>query len=161
LEILDDCGVLAAKPAPVPMELDVKLSRDDGELLTDPTSYRRMIGRLVYLTITRPNISFSVQLLSQFMDTPRKPHLDAAYKVLRYLKSSPGKGIFFSVVSTLHLKAFCDSNWAGCPNSRRSVTGFCVFLGDSLISWKSKKQHTVSRSPADRGRISIYGNSDL
>jgi hypothetical protein len=78
---LDDRGVLVAKPAPVPMEPNVKLSRDDGELLTDPTRYRRMIGRLVYLTITRPDISFSVKLLSQFMDTPRKPYLEAAYKV--------------------------------------------------------------------------------
>jgi hypothetical protein len=99
------------------MEPNIKLSREKGDLLSDPTVYRRLIGRLVYLTITRPDISFSVQLLSQFMDSPRKPHMDAAYKVLRYIKSSPGQGIFFPASSSLHLKAFCDSDWAGCPDT--------------------------------------------
>jgi hypothetical protein len=149
LDILETTGLLASKPAKVPMDPNVKFSKDSGQLLDDPTSYRRLVGRLLYLTISRPDISFVVQVLSQFMDKPRVPHLDAATQVLRYIKASPAQGLFFPVVSSLQLKAFCDSDWAGCLDSRRSVTGFCVFLDSSLISWKSKKQTTVSRSSAE------------
>jgi hypothetical protein len=149
LEILETTGLLASKPAKIPMDPNVKFSKDSGQLLADPTSYRRLVGRLLYLTLSRPDISFAVQVLSQFMDKPRAPHLDAATQVLRYIKTSPAQGMFFPVISSLQLKAFCDSDWAGCLDSRRSVTGYCVFLDNSLVSWKSKKQTTVSRSSAE------------
>ncbi|XP_035542938.1 uncharacterized mitochondrial protein AtMg00810-like [Juglans regia] len=144
LKILADSGFLGCKPAKVPMSSNLRLTRINSTLLEDPIVYRRLVGRLLYLTITRPDLAYSVQTLSQFMDKPAQTHLDATHHVLRYLKGTPGQGIFLSSSSCLHLKAFSDSDWATCPDTRKSVTEFCVFLGDSLISKKSNKQNIVS-----------------
>jgi hypothetical protein len=149
LELLEDTGFLGSKPAVVPFDPHTKLSTTDGVPFDDPSEYRRLIGRLLYLTHTRPDISFSVQHLSQYVSTPLVPHYQAATRILRYLKSCPAKGVFFSSQSSLQLHGFADSDWACCPNTRRSITGYCVLLGNSLISWKSKKQNTVSRSSTE------------
>ncbi|XP_040996209.1 uncharacterized mitochondrial protein AtMg00810-like [Juglans microcarpa x Juglans regia] len=131
------------------MEPNIKLAKDDDELFHDPALYRRLVGKLIYLTNTRPDLNYSVNLLSQFMATPRVPHYNAILKVLRYVKATPGQGLYFPASSKLELVAYSDANWGNCPDTRRSTTGFCVLLGQSLISWKSKKQSTISRSSAE------------
>ncbi|KAL0408532.1 UNVERIFIED_CONTAM: Retrovirus-related Pol polyprotein from transposon RE1 [Sesamum radiatum] len=100
------------------MEQNLKLSKNSGQPLFDPSVYRRLVGRLLYLTVTRPDLSYAVQTLSQFMSSPTSDHLQDAYKVLRYIKAAPGQGIFFPAHSSLTLRAYCDSDWASCPDSR-------------------------------------------
>ncbi|XP_070015777.1 secreted RxLR effector protein 161-like [Nicotiana sylvestris] len=99
----------------------------------------RLLGKLLYVTITRPNISYTVQTLSQFMQEHKQSHWKAAIRVVKYLKNAPGLGVFMKAESTQHLTCWCDSDWAACPNTRRSVTGYVVKFGKSLVSWKSKK----------------------
>jgi len=109
LYILKDSGILGAKPVNFSMEQNTKLS-DAGDLLKDPSQYRRLVGRLIYLTITRPDIMYSIYMLSWFMHAPCKPHIEAVLHVLRYLKGAPGQGSFFSSQNDMSLRAFCDSN---------------------------------------------------
>lgn len=149
LDILEEAGLLGAKPATVPMEPDLVLMERGSEALKDPTRYRRLVGKLIYLTISRPEITYSVNTLSQFMQEPKIHHLKATHRLLQYLKAAPGQGLLFSSNGPLHLAGYCDADWARCPITRRSITGYCIFLGKSLVSWKSKKQATISRSSAE------------
>uniref|UniRef100_A0A3Q7F0C2 Reverse transcriptase Ty1/copia-type domain-containing protein n=1 Tax=Solanum lycopersicum TaxID=4081 RepID=A0A3Q7F0C2_SOLLC len=158
LDLISDLGLSGAKPANSPLELHEKLTSTeldclidtkDDHLLTDISSYQRLIGRLLYLTHTRPDILFAIQTLSQFMHSPKLSHMTAATRVVRYLKKSPGLGIFLSSDCDSTLTAFCDADWASCPNTRRSVTGYLIKFGSSSVSWKSTKQSTISRSSAE------------
>ena len=139
LELLEDAGCLTCKPISTQMSSDIKLTKDDGDPYEDISCYRRLIGQLIYLTNTHPNICFAVHHLSQFLSRPLKAHFQVMIHILKCLKGSPCFGLFFPSSSTLQLKVFCGSDWASCPNACRSTTSFCVFLGQFLISWKSKK----------------------
>nr|XP_016451961.1 PREDICTED: uncharacterized mitochondrial protein AtMg00810-like [Nicotiana tabacum] len=159
LELLVDIGLSGSKPATTPLEMNLKLTtiecdthmgRFDDEQLKDIVSYQKLVGKLLYLTITRPDISFAVQILSQFMQQPKLSHWNAALRLIRYIKGSSGQGILLKKGSYIRkLEAYCDSDWAACPNTRRAVTRYAIKLGDSLISWKPKKQPNISRNTVE------------
>lgn len=163
LSLLEDAGLLACKPSSIPMDPNAKLCLDSKEpLLDDPAAYRRLVGRLMYLTITRPDITFAVNKLCQYTSAPKESHLKAAMKVLHYLKGTVGIGLFYSVECDLVLQAFTDADWTSCLESRRSTSGYFMFLGNGLISWKSKKQQTVSHSSAESEyRAMEYGSREV
>jgi len=107
------------------------------------------VGSLNYLTITQPDISFAVQQVSQFLQAPRQSHLAVVRRILRYLKGTSGRGLIFPADNSLQLTGYSDADWAGCMDTRRSVTGWCMFLGNALISWKNKKQDRISKSSTE------------
>lgn len=114
------------------------LAQDKGQLYSEPAKYRRLIGRLVYLTVRKPDLSYAVHTLAQFLQKPRLRHWEAALRVVRYLKNDPGQGIFLSAKNNLTLSAYCDSDWTACPLTRRSLTRYVIMLGESLVSWKTR-----------------------
>jgi hypothetical protein len=122
LDLITDAGLLGAKPCSTPMQPQLQLHKASGDLISNPTVYRRLIGRLLYLTHTRPDIAYTVSKLSQFLDSPTTDHMLAGLHVLKYLKQNPGQGLFYSSTSSLSLKGFSDSDWGACPDTRRSTT---------------------------------------
>jgi len=151
LDLLHETGMLDCATMPTPMSHSSRLSSTDSVQLNEESSstYRRLIGRLIYLTNTRPDIAFSVNNLSQFVSSPTKHHQQAVFRILRYLKGNLGSRIFLHKNSNNQLRGYSDSDWATCSETRKSVTGFTIFLGESLMSWKSKKQPTISRSSSE------------
>ncbi|XP_022874305.1 uncharacterized protein LOC111393145 [Olea europaea var. sylvestris] len=145
-ELLTLVGLQDSNSVLTPMEVNLKLRQEGGDLLSDPSLYRQLVGSLNYLTITRPDISFAVQQVSQFMQAPCQAHLAAVRRLLRYLKGTSGRGLFFPSSTSLQLVGFSDADWASCVDTRLSIPGWCMFLGGALISWKSKKQARVSKS---------------
>ncbi|GJT16529.1 ribonuclease H-like domain-containing protein [Tanacetum coccineum] len=131
-----------------PVDTESKLG-SDGDPVSDPTLYRSLAGSLQYLTFTRPDISYAVQQICLFMHDPREPHLAALKRILRYLRGTLDFGLQLYASPSTYLVAYTNADWAGCPTTRRSTSGYCVFLGDNLLSWSAKRQHTLSRSSAE------------
>ncbi|GKD65458.1 ribonuclease H-like domain-containing protein, partial [Tanacetum coccineum] len=149
LDLLSDYGMLACKPAKTPLMSKLVIFNEasvNDPILDNITDYQKLMRKIIYLTNTRPDISYVVHCLSPFMHSPLKSHLKIAFKILRYLKSCPGLGIHIIKNSGMSLSDFSDVDSAKCVVTRKSVTGYCVFLNDSLVSWKSKKQNTLSKS---------------
>ncbi|XP_062082482.1 uncharacterized mitochondrial protein AtMg00810-like [Humulus lupulus] len=148
-ELLTRTAMLHLKPCSTPMTVGKALSKTDGEALKQPTLYRSIIGGLQYLTHTRPDLSFVVNKLSQYLQAPTTVHWSAAKRVLRYLKGTINHGIHIKFSDQLSITGYSDADWACCPDDRKSIAGYCVYLGDTLVSWSSKKQAVVSRSSTE------------
>ncbi|KAK9912116.1 hypothetical protein M0R45_035990 [Rubus argutus] len=140
--------MLEAKPVSTPAITGRRLSLHDGQPLSDPTTYRSVVGALQYLTITRPDIAFAVNQVCQFMHHPTSTHWIAIKRILRYIKNTYSHGLFYRPGS-FTLTAYSDTNYAGDPDDRISTGGSCIYLGPNLVSWSSKKQQGVSRSSTE------------
>lgn len=133
-DLLKMCTVpYLSKRAVTPLPLHLKLAATEGDLYSDSELYRSILGKLNFLTNTRPDLSYTVHVLSQFMHQPRLPHFEALTHTLRYLYHTAGQGIVLQGLNHLTLQAYSDSDWAACPDSRRSVTGYVLMLGNSPI----------------------------
>ena len=148
LEIISDLGLGGSKPISTPVEMNVKLTTivfyehagsSSDSLLSDISAYQRLVERLIYLTITRPDLSYVVQSLSQFMNAPKRSQMDVVVRVVRYIKQNPGSGILLAAQSSDYLQAYCDADWGSCLDTRKSVTGYMVKFGDSLLFLEVKK----------------------
>ncbi|KAL0546824.1 hypothetical protein IC582_016742 [Cucumis melo] len=144
--LLARSGITDSNTSSTPLDPNVHLTPYDGVPLEEVSLYRQLVGSLIYLTVTRPDIAYVVHIVSQFMAAPRTIHFIVVQRILRYIKGTLGHGLQFSSQSSLVLSSYSDADWAGDPTDRRSTIGYCFYLGDSLISWRSKKQSVVSRS---------------
>jgi hypothetical protein len=149
LDILQRPKMADAKPICTLMATSTHLSTYDGETFSDPTLYRNTVGALKYLAITRPDIAFTVNRLSQFMHNPLLAHWQSTKRLMRYLKQTVDFGLKIQKSNSNSLQAFSDVDWAGCRDDRRSTGGYCIFLGKNLISWSCKKQATVAWSSTE------------
>ncbi|KAL1225404.1 Retrovirus-related Pol polyprotein from transposon RE2 [Cardamine amara subsp. amara] len=138
-----------SKPVSTPMVDHPPLTGNSGSLLDDPAEYRLVIGSLQYLLFTRPDISYAVNKLSQYMHQPRTKHWLAAQRVLRYLSGTKNMGLFFSALSSLSVHAFSYVDWAGEKDNYSSTGAYLVYVGSHLVSWSSKKQRRVARSSTE------------
>ncbi|RZC11556.1 Retrovirus-related Pol polyprotein from transposon RE1 [Glycine soja] len=148
LDLLKETGMMGCRPANTPIDPNQKLRSEDKGDPVDTTRYQRLVGRLIYLSYTRPNIAFVVSLVSQFMQSPHEEHLEAVHRILRYLKSTPGRGLFFKKTGQQAIEVFTDAVWAGSITDRKSTSGYCTFVWGNLVTWRSKKQDVVARTCA-------------
>ncbi|XP_028086237.1 uncharacterized protein LOC114287156 [Camellia sinensis] len=148
LDLLTETGLLGTRPSDTPMDSSVKPAGDTDDLFTDIGHYHRLVGKLIYLTVTHPDITYVVGVVTQFMHAPRQPYFVAMCRILQYLKRAPGRGLFYRPSSSLSVTGFSDADWAGNQTDRRSTSGYCTFVGGNLVTWHSKKQTIVVRSSA-------------
>lgn len=147
LDLLKETGMLGCKAANTPIE-PVKRSEEES-IPADKDRYQSLVGKLIYLTHTRPDIGFAVSLASRYMSNPTETHMKTVNRILQYLKGSPGRGLYFQKNSNRGIEVYTDSDWAGCLSDRKSTTGYCTFVWGNMVTWRSKKQSVVARSSAE------------
>jgi hypothetical protein len=155
-EILQRFGMQDCKPSLTPMEQNLKLSKFEGGELVDNTIYRQLIGSLIYLTNTRPDLSYAVSILSRFMQQPRDNHWNAAKRVLRYLQGTKDFGLLYQKTKNFVLGGFSDADFARSIDDRASTSGYLMNMGSTTVSWNCKKQATVATSTAEAEYISAW-----
>lgn len=149
LDLLKETGLLGCKPAETPMDPNKKIFKDEEQTPVNKEHYQRLVGKLIYLSHTRPDIAYSVGIVSQHMNEPTEGHLEAVKRILRYLKMTPGLGLRFKRTEIRDVQVYTDASWAGKETNRKSTTGYCSYVWGNLVTWRSKKQSVVSRSSAE------------
>ena len=149
LDLLAEVGMLECKPVDTPMVQNVKLDVDPNQTPTNKERYQRLVGKLIYLSHTRPDIAYAVSVVSQFMHSPSDEHMEAVMRIIKYLKGAPGRGIVFRKNQHLEVIGYSDADWAGCVVDRKSTAGYFTFVGGNLVTWRSKKQNVVALSSAE------------
>ncbi|XP_038895962.1 secreted RxLR effector protein 161-like [Benincasa hispida] len=149
LDLLQETRMTGCKPADTLIEVNNNLVNLVDDVPVNKERYQRHVGKLIYLSHTRPNISYVVSLVSQFMQAPCERRMEAFTRILRYLKSTPGKGLMFRKNDRRCIEAYTDSDWASSTTDRKSTSGYCTFVWGNLVTWRSKKQGVVARSSAE------------
>ncbi|XP_038990562.1 secreted RxLR effector protein 161-like [Hibiscus syriacus] len=133
-------------PVETPMEFNSKLGNDDDGEEADRGRYQRLVGKFIYLSHTRPDIAFGVSVISQYMHARKEKHLEAVYRMLRYLKGTTSKGLQFKKNTSCDIELYTYADWAGSVSDRRSTSGYCSYMWGNLMTWRSKKQSVMARS---------------
>jgi hypothetical protein len=138
-DVLERATMDNCRSAPTPVNTKAKLPAADGLRIADPSSYRSIAGALQYLTITRPELAYTVQQICLHMHDPRECHAGLIKRALRYVRGTVDMGLHIHASPQLDVRVYTDADWAGCPDTRRSTSGYCIYLGDALVSWSSKR----------------------
>ncbi|KAI3786421.1 hypothetical protein L1987_40086 [Smallanthus sonchifolius] len=149
LDLLTETGLVDCKPVDTPMIVNHKLHMEPNGELADKERYQRLVGKLIYLSHTRPDIAYAVGAVSQFMHQPQVAHMEAVQKILKYLKGTTGHGVLFKSHGHLKVEVYTDADWAGDKGNRRSTSGYFSLVGGNLVTWRSKKQKVVALSSAE------------
>ncbi|KAL5577588.1 hypothetical protein UlMin_019287 [Ulmus minor] len=136
--------MIDCKPTKTPGVIGKTLSQYDGEPFDDQTKYRSLVGALQYVTLTRPDIAFAINKACQFMHNPTTAHWLSTKRILRYLRGTTQQGLHLNPSSHLQIQTYANADYTSTPDDRHSSSGYCLFLGDNLVSWSTTKQKVIS-----------------